>query len=308
MAAIERPYEQLGMRKLGARDRDDVIGGIGFVDADEDRLHFLRAGGAQHVEPGAVAVMHFEAEVAGGTNHVHVVVDDRYVEPALQERLAHDLRETAEADDEHAAFQVGGGVDAVHRRLRGADEALHDDHHERRQRHRQDHYGGEDRAQARIQHADGERGGEQHERELAALREHRGAPRAFAMRRAEYARDHIDAERLDEHERRNSGDDDAPFADDDRKIERHADAQEEQPQQQAAERLDVRLELMAKRGFGEQHAGEEGAHRHRQPAGLHDERGPEHHEQGSSRHDLARADAREQAEERIEQPLAGGYD
>ena len=190
-------------------------------------------------------------------------------------------------------MQVGSGIDTLHRLVgAGRSEALYQDDHDRRQRHRKDDHRREDGARARIEHADGKRGGVQHERELAPLREHRGAPRAFAMRRAEQPRDRVDAERLDEHECRNAGDDDAPFADHDGEIERHADAQEEQAEQHAAERLDVRLELMAERRFGEQHAGKEGAHRHRQAARLHDERGAEHDEQGSGRHYLARADAR----------------
>ena len=47
-------------------------------------------------------------------------------------------------------------------------------------------------------------------------------------------------------------------------VDRHADAHEEQAEQDAAERLDVGLELMAEVRFGEEHAGEEGAHGHRQ--------------------------------------------
>ena len=51
-------------------------------------------------------------------------------------------------------------------------------------------------------------------------------------------------------------------------VGRHADRDEEQAEQQALERLDVGLELVAVLAVGEQHAGEEGAERHRQADGV----------------------------------------
>ena len=57
-----------------------------------------------------------------------------------------------------------------------------------------------------------------------------------------------------------------PFRHHHRQIERHADAHEEERKQNAAERLDVGFELMAERGFREQNAGKERAHRHREAA------------------------------------------
>ncbi len=71
------------------------------------------ARGAQHVEPGAVAVIDLEPEIAGGPDHLDVGVDDRHVDALGQQRLGNDLGEAAEADEQHAAVQVGGVVDAV---------------------------------------------------------------------------------------------------------------------------------------------------------------------------------------------------
>ena len=90
-----------------------------------------------------------------------------------------------------------------------------------------------------------------------------------------------------------------------REVERHADAEEEQAEQDAAERLDVDLELMPEARFRQHHAGEERAHRHRQAAHLHHERRAEHHQQRGRRHHLARLRVGEHAEHRIEQPAAG---
>ena len=90
---------------------------VRLVDADQHRARPAGAGGVQDVEPRAVAVIDLEAEIGRGLDHLDVVVDDRDVDAAQQQRLAGDLAEAAEADDEHAAGQAVGDVDAVERLL-----------------------------------------------------------------------------------------------------------------------------------------------------------------------------------------------
>ena len=63
-----------------------------------------RPGGVQDVEPRAVAVIDLEAELGRRLDHLDVVVDDRRRRcPRSEQRLAGDLAEAAEADDQHAA-------------------------------------------------------------------------------------------------------------------------------------------------------------------------------------------------------------
>ena len=93
----------------------------------------------------------------------------------------------------------------------------------------------------------------------------------------------------------------------DLQVDGHADAHEEQREQQAAERLDVGFELVAVGRFREQHAGEERAERHRHADDLHQQRGAEHDQQRGRGHHLARAGPGEQAEERIEQIAPGEH-
>ena len=61
------------------------------------------AGGAQHVEPRAVAVIDLEAEAAGRLDHLGVVVDGGDVDAFGEQALRHDLAEAAEADEQHRA-------------------------------------------------------------------------------------------------------------------------------------------------------------------------------------------------------------
>ena len=53
------------------------------------------------------------------------------------------------------------------------------------------------------------------------------------------------------------------------KVQRHTDGDKEQPKQQPLERIDGDLQFMAILTFRQQHAGDKGTQRHRQPQRLH---------------------------------------
>ncbi len=93
-----------------------------------------------------------------------------------------------------------------------------------------------------------------------------------------------------------------PFGRDDGEVERHADGQEEQPHQQAAERLDVAFDLVPVARTRQHHPGKESAHRHGQPGDLHQQCRTEDHQQRARRQDLARPRPRQQGEERVQTP------
>ena len=57
-------------------------------------------------------------------DHLDVVVDDRDVDAAGQQRLAGDLAEAAEADDQRRAAEAVGDLDAVQRRRFLAEQEL----------------------------------------------------------------------------------------------------------------------------------------------------------------------------------------
>src|SRR5207302_1836144 len=73
---------------------------------------------------------------------------------------------------------------------------------------------------------------------------------------------------------------------------------EEETEQQPLERLDRGLDLVAVLRLGEQHAGEKGAERHRQPGRLVGDGDAEHEQQRESGEDLAQPRARDVAEHR----------
>ena len=88
-------------------------------------------------------------------------------------------------------------------------------------------------------------------------------------------------------------------------VEAHADRHEEQPEQQAAERLDIGLKFVAVGRFGEHHARNKGPERHRQAKALHDERRAEHGEQRRDHKRFPCAEFADHPEQRVHQIASG---
>ena len=91
-------------------------------------------------------------------------------------------------------------------------------------------------------------------------------------------------------------------------VDAHAHRDEEQPEQQALERLDVGLELAPVFALGQQHAGQKGAERHRQADRLHQRGGGHHQQQGRGGEDLGRLAARDPAQRGAQQQPAAEHD
>ena len=216
------------------------------------------------------------------------------------------LAEAAEADDESGPRQPVGDVDAVERRRRRRQQPLQDDRRQRRQCHGQNDGGRQQRRRLRVEQSHPPRRRVDDESELAALRQQQRQPERIRMADAEHPRHAVDAGDLDRHEHSHRAKDQRPVAGDERQVDRHADAEEEEAKQQAAERLNVGFELMAEGRFGEDHAGDERAHRHRQPACLHGQRRAEHDEQRRRGLDFPCPRVGEYAEEWVQQIASDG--
>ncbi len=148
---------------------------------------------------------------------------------------------------------------------------------------------------------DRRRGGEQHEGEFARLRQEQRDPDGVVVRRTEEPREPVEQRRLDAHHDDHGEPDPPPAVQQVVRVDGHADGDEEETEEDAAEGLDVGLELVAEGGIGQHQPGKEGAHRHGKAGEFHERRGAEHDEKRRRRHHLARPRQREHAEERVEQ-------
>ena len=305
-AAIEGARKHAHERELRLHMLRNPQSFVRLVDADEHGFGTARARRMQDVGARAVAEIDLEAEIRRRLDHLDIVVDDRDVDAAHQERLADDLAETAETDHQHAPAQPVGGFDAFHRQgfLRQQPVERHDG--EWRQRDRDDDGGRHDRVHLGSQYPGRCPGGVKHERELAALRHQRGACQRLAVPGFQDARDRVDRAGLHQHEDHDHAGDQEKVVGDYPEVEGHSDAEEEKAEQDAAKRLDVGFELVAEHRFRQEHAGQERAHGHRQAAKLHRKRRPQHHEQGGRSHHLAGVRRRQNPEHRVEQPASGG--
>jgi hypothetical protein len=183
-------------------------------------------------------------------------------------------------------------------------DALEQDEHRRRQHHRDRDRGDERRGERLVVDVrlDAER--QQHERELADLRERereRPARRAIEL---EQPREAIEHGQLRRHRDQHDRDDHHRLAADQPEVDLRTDRDEEQPEQQALERLDVGLELVAILAIGEHDAGEERAERGRQPDHLHEQRDADDDQQRRGRERLAQLRAGEELEHRAHDEAA----
>jgi hypothetical protein len=89
-------------------------------------------------------------------------------------------------------------------------------------------------------------------------------------------------------------------------IEQHAHGDEKQPQQHLAIGTDRRLDLMAKFGLREHHAGEKGAESERQAHRMSGPRRGQHRKQHGQRKQLRGTHPGDHQEQRAQQPASGG--
>ena len=111
-----------------------------------------------------------------------------------------------------------------------------------------------------------------------------------------------DHEALEQDQRQHEADDLAPPLEQQREIDRHADGDEEQAQQQTLERRDLGRDLVVKRRAREEDADNEGAERRRQAGMLRQPGGGEHGQHGQDRERLGTASGARSSRRRAAAP------
>ena len=159
-------------------------------------------------------------------------------------------------------------------------------------------------AAARQDQLRGGRLREQDEAELAGLAQQQSEPEAAGPAAAERAAENRDQDRLGDDDAGGEADHEQRPRGDQPQVEQHSDREEEQAEQDRAERLDVAFELVPVGRFGQHHAGDERAERHRQVKRVHHRRRADDREQAGDDEQLALAEAADQPEQRIEDEAA----
>ena len=295
------------MRKALAQALHGAQRRIGIVDGEQQDLRAARAGRLQQVEARRVAVVGLVAEAPHGLDLRRVVVDDRGADTQAAQHAHHHLPKAAESGHDHRV----GFADRIRRRRRVSLDALREEalvghHQQRRGQHR--------RNDRRVQHRDGFRGNdpacraEENEGELAGLRQRHGEQRRIgAVAVAEGFCDRIEQDDFQRDDACSQPEDDMRNLAEETQVDRHSHGDEEQPQQQALERVDVELQLVAVFAFGEHHPGEEGAERHGQAHRVGEHRAADHQQQREADEDLAQARLGDVLQHRAHQHAPGEH-
>ena len=274
------------------------------VDGEHKDLGVFGLGRAQQVELGRVAEIGAAAEAADRLHLFCADVERRERNVARVQHPADDLTDPSETGDDHA--WVGGVGDAVERGGRPAaagtrHQGFVDHEQQRRQRHRHGHHHDQELDRIGTEHTVGQRHVEQHERELAGMTQQHGeAANAIGVVAGEPPHRNQD-DCLDQHQCESGANDRDRMRDQQSQVGRHADRNEEQPQQQALERVDAGFDLVAVLRISQQHAGEKGTERHRQAHAGHEQRGADDHEQGAAGEDFLDLRFRDHPKHRAQQ-------
>ncbi|MNV23893.1 hypothetical protein D3C71_1149310 [compost metagenome] len=302
MLAVARPHQH---NRIGVHAPDQARGAhvrVRVVQGHHVYADVFATGGAQHLRPGRVAVIQLVAEPAQVRDRVRVGLQRHERNLLRGQQACHHLAEAAHAGDHHLRLDAAG-VHRVGRRCAGlgsvlaAEQAQQRDHQQRGDRHRQAH----DRHQPVVV------GAAQQVRALGLVEHHEGEFTAQPQHAAQHHRvpgaqlgQLADAEQqpeLHHQQDRHAGGNHRRLGHDPVQVDAHAHRDEEQAQQQALERFDLRFQLVPEFRIGQQHPGQERAQARTQPGFLHEPRRAQHHQQRHRGEHLGAARARDDVEQ-----------
>ncbi len=247
-------------RRLEHRQRD-----IALVHCDHQQPRPFQADCGQEVAAPAVAVVHAAFSRRRFLDPHRIIVQGDVAQLLVAQEAANGLADPAIPANQYMALQLGV-LRADFLQLRGlvglAVQAGGDDRcrsqQQRGYQHRAEGGGQQQAADVGRDHLAELHLRHQGEAEFTALGQGQAAaPGGFAIAAAqlEQGRHH---RTLDQQQGQGQAGDQQGMVDEQLKVDEHADADEEQPQQNVAERADVGLDLMPVMAFPQQHAGEEG--------------------------------------------------
>ena len=283
-----------------------------ILGRDDEDLGLVGLRRAQQIEPRRVAVEHLVAELTDEIDLLGIAFERRERNMVRVEQARDDLADATEAGDDHAWRGTVDEVELARRQLRLAVERRElgaQANQQRRRRHRQRDDQHQQIAMRRIEQPVGRGEREHDECEFTALREdRRQRDRLRVVLARGDARDRVEHDRLQHQQCREQAADQLWLAHQPLDVERHADTDEEEAEQEALERLDLRFDLVAVFGVGEQHAGDERAERHRDADQIHDPCRADDDEQCGRREYFRRGGARGRAEHRPQKVTAADDD
>ena len=311
---VARARHDLQVGKVLACQLHDFERLLWRVHRHHQHARLGRACGAQQVQACGVAVMHAVAKGARYFQHLYAVVEHRGGYALGQQHARHDLPVAPEPGNQDGRLlrfaQLGSGGRARGRRCVcevAQHQPIKQHQQQRRQQHGQGHRSGELRGHGRCQHLGAAGGLEHDEGKFAPLRQQQREHRALLRRHANAARQGINHQRLDADEAQHQHGHGQWRAGQCGEVDGHAHGHEEQPQQQVFEGLDVGFQLAPVFAVGQQHAGQKGTQRHRQPHAHHQQGNAHHQQQRGGGENFRGATLGNPAQQRAQQHMAAQH-
>src|SRR5439155_13911370 len=107
VAPVERAHVKLCGGKLRLNKVNDPACRLAIIDAYRDEPRLSGARRSQDVEPGAVAVINFEAKPSNALEHLRIVINRGDIDAFRKQALGHDLTEASKADNQHRTASIG---------------------------------------------------------------------------------------------------------------------------------------------------------------------------------------------------------
>ncbi len=300
MLAVACTRQHLRVRVQPAHHAHRTQVGLGVIHGDDEHIDVLATRCTQHLRAGRVAVVQLVAEAAQVGHRVRVRLQRHERHLLCGQQACDHLAEAAHAGDQHLGpvvrcHLVGLGGPARWSLLL-AEQLEQRDHQQWRDRHRQ----ADDRHQSIVigvaQQVRALRFVEHHEGELAPQPQHAAQQQRLPRTELCNTANHIQQAELDHQQDRHAGRDQPRLCGDAVEIDAHAHRDEEQPQQQALERLDLRFQFVPELRIGQQHPGQERAQAGAEARFLHEPGSAQHHQQGGGGEHFRAAGARDDAE------------
>ena len=253
------------MRKMLFYPRHQLQADVRIVNGIDQHFRLFGPGRLQQIDPGGIAVENLHIKFAQGIDMVRVMIEDHHLHPAREQQSPGNLPEAAKAGDNHPRLLFINLV-SITRLAAGRFLQTGQQHQQNGGcRHRQGHRQGQRFCPFAVQYIRHPRGAKHHKRELTPLPQQHRKPAALGARYAKRPGDKPQHQHFYRQETDQQNHNTQRMGDQGAEINRHADADKEQPQQQSFKRLNITLQRMTIFGAGQQHPGEKRPHRHRQP-------------------------------------------
>ncbi|CCK04143.1 hypothetical protein BN129_2900 [Cronobacter sakazakii 701] len=290
--APARPRQDLHLRKVLLAEMHDAHRIFRIVTGDDDRLRGFGPGGAQQLKLGGVAIVNLIAIFSHQVDRADIALQHRNTHFVGHQQAANHLPETPEADDNHLRliiFHVGHFGIFIRYVKVARQQPVNAFHHQRRGHHRERYRHQQQRHLVIVEKLLRRGAGEEHKRELPALAQHARERQPLGAPQPLKTPETVQHRHFDAHQHHHAHHDPQNMGIENAQIQRHADGDKKQPQQQPFERLDGDFQFVAIFALGQQNARDKRAERHRKPKQIHKQRGAQHQQQRGGGKHLAHA-------------------